>query len=196
MGQRTICVLIILILTNHLSNYSAGTVLHLKNWIDKYHKAAESAGVVVSYYSTELFFYTALITSTAHSFMWQFQRPAGSPYMGVCSGTRKKVLSQNKGASFVCSEHCIGPKRRYHRVDDGASRLWTRGPGKSPAAVVSVPNHGPAKVELDEFLRHAPRLVPRRAVGERSERCAEQSCHPQDVGSVGRRQGLRTKFSI
>lgn len=46
--------------------YSAGSVPHLRDWINKYHNAAESAGVVVSDYSRLSPLDTMLILATDH----------------------------------------------------------------------------------------------------------------------------------
>lgn len=46
--------------------HSAGSIPHLRDWINKYHNAAESAGVVVSNYSRLSPLRTMLIQATDH----------------------------------------------------------------------------------------------------------------------------------
>lgn len=103
--------------------HSAGSVPHLREWIDKYHNAAKSAGVVVSDYSCSSPLHTMLILGTDHQFLRQFQRSTGPPHVGVCPRASKQVLPKDEGASFVTGEHVIGPERRDCRVDDGAIRF-------------------------------------------------------------------------
>lgn len=63
--------------------YSAGSVTHIREWIDKYHHAAEQAGVAVRTY---YFCNTSSPTDSEidHYVLWQFQRLSRSTRMALC----------------------------------------------------------------------------------------------------------------